>query len=130
MASILVLDDNTEICEFISDVLIDDGHEVLFFEDPTTAFLAGKNYKESIDMVIFDIELPKISGIEFTQLMQKIIPTQRFLCISGHVDEHQSALNGIHVSSLSKPFSREALVEIVTKVLTQLPPIYPSKMLE
>lgn len=119
MANILVLDDNTEICEFISDVLTDDGHEVLFFDDPTTAFLAGKNYKETIDMVIFDIELPQFSGIKFTQLMQKISPAQKFLCISGHVDEHESELNGIKVSSLSKPFSRETLVDTVSKVLAQ-----------
>lgn len=120
MANILILDDDKEICEFISDVLIEDGHEVLFFNDPTTAFLAGKNYKESIDMVIFDIELKIYNGIEFTKLMQKITPSQKFLCISGHVENHANELNGLEIkNTLSKPFTKEELIKKITLVLDE-----------
>ncbi len=121
MANILLLDDNKEICEFITEVLGEVGHEVLFFEDPTLAFLAGKNYSETIDMVIFDIQLQKYNGIEFTHLLRKIAPKQKFLCISGYISEHATELNGISISCLSKPFSREKLIESVSDVLSQVP---------
>lgn len=118
MGKIIVLEDNREMCEVIAHYLADLGHEILCFADPTLAFLAEKNYSDQIKLFIFDINLPNYSGIEVGQLIKKLTPGRKMICISGNIGHHEEALKGLHpLALIHKPFSREELLDSVKNAL-------------
>jgi len=62
---ILVLDDDEELCEEITEILIDEGYRV------TTAFdgLKGKRLVEKYDydILILDVKMPGLSGLDILE---------------------------------------------------------------
>lgn len=118
MGKIIVLEDNSEISEVIATTLHELGREIMCFSDPTLAFLAEKNYGEEIELFIFDINLPKYSGIEVGQLIKKLTPRRKMICVSGYIDKNNEALKGLHPEALiQKPFSQEELISRVKMAL-------------
>ncbi len=118
---ILVLEDNKEISEIIVAILSEFGREILCFSDPTLAFLAEKNFGKDIELFIFDINLPSYSGIEVGQLIKKISPSRKMICVSGNIDQHEEALKGLHPEAIiQKPFVSDELISRVKKALEKL----------
>jgi DNA-binding NtrC family response regulator len=80
MKSILVVDDELNMREILEDALSADyaiataanGHEAL-------ELLAGQDF----DLIITDVMMPEMDGIELLLAMQKIKPEQKFVAISG-----------------------------------------------
>lgn len=64
MAKILVCDDDKEIVEAIEIYLTQDGHQVLEAYDGIEAVEILK--KESVDLLIMDIMMPRMDGIRAT----------------------------------------------------------------
>ncbi|WP_161494532.1 response regulator [Caulobacter sp. B11] len=63
MSTILALDDDILFCEFIHDVLVQDGHSVV------TAYNGEDGLcrlsRQSFDLVLTDIDMPIMDGLEF-----------------------------------------------------------------
>ena len=62
MAKILIVDDELDIAELISDVLVDEGYETVIKNDGISAIETIK--KEQFDLIILDIMMPGMSGVE------------------------------------------------------------------
>jgi len=62
MAKILIVDDEMDIAELISDVLVDEGYETVIRNDGLSAIDILK--KENFDLIILDIMMPGMSGVE------------------------------------------------------------------
>lgn len=62
MAKILIVDDEKDIAELISDVLTDEGFETTIKNDGYAAIEAVKT--TSYDLILLDIMMPNLSGIE------------------------------------------------------------------
>ena len=62
MAKILIVDDEQDIAELISDVLTDEGFETTIKNDGYAAIEAIKN--TNYDLILLDIMMPNLSGIE------------------------------------------------------------------
>lgn len=62
MAKILIVDDELDIAELISDVLVDEGYETVIKNDGISAIETVKN--EQFDLIILDIMMPGMSGVE------------------------------------------------------------------
>lgn len=62
MSHILIVDDEQDIAELISDVLKEEGFETTIKNDGYAAIAAVKN--NSYDLILLDIMMPNISGIE------------------------------------------------------------------
>ena len=62
MASILVVDDEVGIRELLSEILGDEGHSVLMAENAARA--RDLRAREQIDLVLLDMHLPDIDGLE------------------------------------------------------------------
>jgi len=60
--SILVVDDEKEMCISLSEILSSGGYRALYTVDPSQVpvLLSG----DSIDLIIMDVRMPKISGID------------------------------------------------------------------
>lgn len=62
MSKILIVDDEKDIAELISDVLVDEGFETVITHDGEEALNRIK--KETFDLILLDIMMPKMSGTE------------------------------------------------------------------
>jgi CheY-like chemotaxis protein len=115
--SILVVDDEQLVADTLSLLLMIDRHRVQVAGDGETA-LAG--YKEGrYDLVITDLMMPGIDGLELARLIKAQVPQQRILLVSGHLgavsNRDKMQLQNID-GLLAKPFSPEQLRQAVRAV--------------
>jgi two-component system response regulator PilR (NtrC family) len=81
MAHILVVDDERSICELLEITFRKEGHRV---EVATTGEAARRRLVSGIfDIVISDIRLPDISGVEVLTYAKEVSPSSVFLLITG-----------------------------------------------
>jgi len=109
MRKILVLEDNVDINEIITNILNDQGYTVYSSFD---AFHALKVFNtEEIDCVITDLMLPLMSGEQFISEIRKR-SNVHIIIISAKVDT-SSKLEGLRIGAddyLYKPFLEEELI--------------------
>lgn len=81
MANILVVDDEVEVGTAIRRVLERAGHIVTVAQNAT----AGLNVvaQEAPDVVITDIIMPKVHGVELIKILRERFPRIRVIAISG-----------------------------------------------
>lgn len=78
---IMVVDDEVSILKFMKHALQDNGYKVTVCSDAEYAIEEIK--KEIYDLIITDLNMPKISGIEFVKKARKISPKTDLVVITG-----------------------------------------------
>jgi len=116
----LIVDDDEELVELISDALLADGR----FEVRTAnnGFDAGMMVKEyHPDIIVLDVMLPDINGKEVCQRVRNdsVLDDVRVICISGMVEEDkiQDLKDAGADHFLQKPFEVDELIERVCYLL-------------
>ncbi len=71
MSKILIVDDEQDIAELISDVLTDEGFETVIRNDGLSAIEEVKN--NHYDLILLDIMMPKLSGTETCSKIRDIV---------------------------------------------------------
>ncbi len=117
---VLIVDDDLELVELMSDVLARDGR----FEIKTVnnGFDAGMMVKEyHPDLIVLDVMLPDINGREVCQRVrgEKAMDDIRIICISGMVEDDKiDELRAAGANDfMHKPFEIEKLVERICLLL-------------
>lgn len=110
---VLVVDDTSSIRELLAELLRTNGYEVIEAESGVRALEICKN--EMIPMIISDIKMPGLSGIEFCIELRKFNPISFALALTSyqklfHVAECRSA--GFD-DYLKKPFEQAELLKRV-----------------
>ncbi len=111
---ILIVDDDEELVELISDVLERDGRfEVRSVNNGFDAGMMVKEYRP--DLIVLDVMLPDINGKEVCQRVRsdKTMDDVRIICISGMVEEDKvGELRAAGANEfMRKPFEVDLLVE-------------------
>ena len=70
---IMLVEDDPRQIEYISGFLRQNGFDVLTFEDPVKALQAVQR-ENVIDLVITDLRMPRLDGLQFTELLRKVCP--------------------------------------------------------
>ena len=111
---VLLVDDDEELVELITDVLKNDGRfEVRVAPNGFAAGMLVKEYHP--DLVVLDVMLPDINGRDVCQLIRSdpTLEGVRIICISGMIEEDK--IEDLRMSGaddfLHKPFDVEELVE-------------------
>jgi CheY-like chemotaxis protein len=121
---ILIVDDEPPIRGLLVSALSGPGKEVLEAEDGTRALeLAAKH--GFFDVVVTDVLMPGIGGVELARRLRKGSHARRFLFVSGY-----ARMNSIdhtleefeRAEFLNKPFSISELLRIVNS-LCESPPV-------
>jgi excisionase family DNA binding protein len=117
---VLVVDDDEDLVELIVDQLVRDGR--FDVRSVNNGFGAGMQIKEfRPDLVVLDVMLPDINGIEVCRLVRgdKTMDDVRIICISGMVEpERIQQLKDAGANDfVKKPFDVEALVDRVCQLL-------------
>jgi two-component system, OmpR family, response regulator len=124
MARMLVVDDEPRICRFVSRVLERDGHAVAVAATGPDAVRAA--LAQDFALVVLDLLLPGMSGLDVLRAILAERPSQRILMLSALSDvatKVECFQNGA-VDYLAKPF---AMAELVARVRLRLsePPAAP-----
>lgn len=120
MSRILIVDDERDLVEFISQELQDAGWESGGAYDGVDAVL--KVFEGGWDAVLMDIRMPHLDGINALRIMKRIdpkLPVLMFTGQAGHGDMARSTRLGAF-TCLLKPVATEKLLD---KLRQALPPI-------
>jgi len=113
---ILIADDDLDMLELLYDVLSQHGYNVTTVHNGELAY--EKLLINDYDMIILDINMPGMNGIETVKTIRENDPFTYVLLISGEAmkSEIQEALNNGANKFLAKPFKTSVLLELVGKV--------------
>ena len=117
--SILIIEDDKSVQQLIRMYLINDGFEVIFSMDGEDGL--NKTLTENPDLVLLDLNLPKIDGIEVCKKIRESsnIP---IIMVTARIDELER-LDGLENGAddyITKPFSPRELVARVKAVLRRV----------
>ena len=120
MARILVIDDDPQVRAMLRQMLERAGYEVVDARDGKEAI--KRYHEERVDLVITDLIMPEMEGIETIMELQRDNPDAKIIAISGggrigpesylHIAEQLGALR-----TFAKPIEREEFLETVEEVL-------------
>jgi nitrogen-specific signal transduction histidine kinase/CheY-like chemotaxis protein len=114
--TILFVDDESHIVSAAEDTLVDHGYKVIASNDPVKALDLFTQQHKDISLVITDIVMPQLDGIELIRRIRAIEPDVKIIAISGykkHVEEKNGVERREGMSFLQKPFeARDLLVAI------------------
>lgn len=123
MSHILIAEDDDSMRQFLTMALEKAGHHVTSCADGLAAFYAVEAIGETIDLLLADIVMPGMDGIELSQKTTKMHPHIRILFITGFsavaMDKTTGTASPARV--LSKPFHLNDLVAQVTEILEKPP---------
>lgn len=120
--SILIVDDEIDICQSIADCFSILGHKSVIATDGLQAL--QKFSKQKFDLIVTDINMPKANGLKLIQAVinnsnrnKKSIPP--FIVISGDLSLFKNYLEKIdNVEILPKPFQLEQLQELAISIFS------------
>ncbi|MFN0215662.1 MAG: sigma-54-dependent transcriptional regulator [Saprospiraceae bacterium] len=103
MAKILIVDDEVPIRRTLRDILEFEGYEVDEASDGLECI--AKVQKEKYDVVITDIKMPRMDGIEALERLQILSPETPVIMVSGHgtIDTAVEAVKKGAFDFISKP---------------------------
>ncbi len=117
LAPILIVDDESEMRSALSHALTRSGFSVESTVSGTDALVKIK--KDPISLVITDLKMPGMSGMELIGALKKLKPEIAVIVITafGSIHNAVEAMQAGAADYLLKPFSFETLVATVKKVL-------------
>lgn len=115
---ILVIDDDEIVRQVLEMLLKDLGYEVISSSDPYEAISIFDLNKDSIDLVISDMIMPKLNGKELFYRLKEIKKNLRFILLSGYTKNNvdEKFLNDIDLF-LEKPIRKDVLEKEIKKCL-------------
>jgi PAS domain S-box-containing protein len=120
-AKILVVDDETVVSQFVNEILTDEGHEVEAVDSAEKALEKVKG--EKYEVIMLDIKMPGMSGIELYRYFQQTSPTlaERVVFITGDVMGASTTafLSKTKVPYVIKPFDAGQVKTEINRVLAE-----------
>lgn len=119
MANILLAEDDSSVRHFITAALEKAGHSVTPCEDGVSAYESLRSDPDAFDLLLADIIMPGMDGIELSQRATALVPSLKVMFITGfaamaldnkNVDPEQTPV-------ISKPFHLNQLVAQVDEIL-------------
>jgi CheY-like chemotaxis protein len=117
--TVLVVEDEAGVRELACQFLKVKGYAVLEAKDGPEALEAAARYAGTIHLILSDMVMPKMSGMELVRRLKEIRPDIRVLFMSGYsvYSNGDPEKEFPDVPVLQKPFSSISLVEMVRKTI-------------
>lgn len=116
--SILLVDDAAFMRMMIKDILVKNGYEVV--GEAENGLKAVEKYKElKPNLVIMDITMPEVDGIQAVKEIKKIDPSASIIMCSA-MGQQAMVIEAIQSGAkdfIVKPFQADRVIEAVKKVL-------------
>lgn len=117
--TILIAEDDETNRTLIEAMLIGTEARLLFASNGKEAVTTIESHDSSVDMVVMDLRMPIMDGLEATRLIKQINQNIPVLAQTAYAFEHdrEKALAAGCDDYISKPFKREALLEKIAQLL-------------
>ena len=117
--SLLITDDDPAQRDTLRDIFEPEGYRTLLAESGEEAIDIVRN--EDVHLVLMDVNLPKLNGLETLQIVRQIRGLLPTILISANQDEGllRKALSAHAFCVLPKPISRNAVIYVVSRALSK-----------
>ena len=114
---VLIVDDNEDFCENVKDVMELKGYEVETAYDGFEALDIVR--KNGIDLVVMDIKMPAMNGVETFKKMKELIPGTPVIMVTAFAVEEliRESLNEGAFGCIRKPLDFDKLFEMIDSAL-------------
>ncbi|MCK5393196.1 MAG: response regulator [Candidatus Omnitrophica bacterium] len=115
---VLVVDDNECLCKNLLDILAFKGFDAIDVYDGYKAIEIVK--KNELDVVVMDVKMPGINGVETLGILKKIAPKLEVILITAFADDEvcKIGLEDSNYTIIQKPIDIDkliAMLEVVNK---------------
>jgi len=117
--TVLVVEDEKMLLEFVGTILEEQGYKVLAAETPADALTMAREYNNPIHLLLTDVVMPGMNGREVKEALTPLYPDIKTIYMSGYTAD-VIALKGIMDEGsafLQKPFTINSLALKVREVL-------------
>ena len=115
--TVLLVDDEDQVRGLCRSLLTESGFTVLEAQNGLEALLTSIQHPGAIDLLITDLEMPGMTGLELGWALHKFRPGVSVLYISGSGWEAAGGQLPADCAFLAKPFAPDALMEAVGHAL-------------
>lgn len=116
-ALILLVDDEEAVRRIAARSLERLGYRVLEAADGRAALEILETYAHTIDLILTDVRMPRLSGDELAHIASRRWPDIPVVLTSGHARTGDFTESGLILPVLPKPYSRAALAETISTAL-------------
>ncbi len=117
--TVLLVEDSASLREMIAEVLSASGYRVLTAHTGEQAVQVAQQREESIDLLLTDVVMPGMSGVELADALRGHRPSVKVLFMSGYTDD-MTIRRGIlaeEAALIRKPFASAALLGKIRETL-------------
>src|SRR6266571_3141131 len=120
MASVLIVDDELSMRQFLTHLFQREGHSLRDAQNGRDAMAILREHQ--IDIVISDIKMPDMGGIELLRAARELRPDLEFIMMTAfaNVDAAREAFLLGAFDFIQKPFDNDLLKEIVARALQKI----------
>jgi two-component system chemotaxis response regulator CheY len=118
--TILLVEDEELIRQMLAGVLRDVGYAVVEADNGASALQVARRLDGSLSLVVTDLNMPVMDGLEFGRALRRTDRRIPFLFITA-LDPALITEAGLQGAVLPKPFTPDAFLEVVARVLTLAP---------
>ena len=120
--TLLIVDDEAAILKVTSAFLIKNGYVVLTAGDGIEALTTYVKNSSEITLVVTDVMMPMMDGVNLTRALKKINPSVRVIAASGHTEiSHKNDLRALGIQTfLIKPFNNYQLLEAIHNAISSV----------
>src|SRR6202167_1948843 len=119
MAKLLIVDDEKNIRESLTNFLTGCGHQVTDAESSREALEILANTQGEVDLVLSDFRMAEMNGLELLKAIKEQYPdiTVILMTAYGTIDDAVAVMKGGAYDYLTKPFSVDQIQHVVERVL-------------
>ena len=123
--TVLLVEDERRILELVQKILTQQGYTVLSANTPAEALRQCASYQEPIHLLLTDVIMPSMSGLDLAERLQKLWPDLHVLYMSGYTKDIMKQHGRLpeNFSVLKKPFTSAVLAQRVHAALNAPPKI-------
>jgi DNA-binding NtrC family response regulator len=118
MIKIFVVDDERIVRVTTADYLRDAGYDVKEFTSAQSALQILKEFNEQVDIIITDLNMPNMNGLEFLTKIKELRPDSFVLLMTGYATV-ETAVEAMKLGAydyISKPFNIEELLLVIKRI--------------
>ena len=126
--TILIVEDEAELRRTIGESLSALGYRILEAQHGDEALEVVERHSGSIDLLLSDIVMPQLGGVDLIQRMRANYPGIKLILMSGNSqpkslspDSEESGEREGNVLFLQKPFAHSELAQAIAKLLSYSP---------
>jgi PAS domain S-box-containing protein len=115
--TLLVVEDSPELRRLIERTLRESGYKVLHAESAEEALALSKDYSGEVHLLLTDIVLPGMGGMELVRTLSDLRPEMKVLCMSGYAWASGHEALPYNAVLLHKPFDGDTLLRNIRQTL-------------